>query len=126
MIRRSTKPIARNVRPKAKPTGKRRVSVTRCPKYLAWLKGRRCVACYQEVRGEAPITVASWIIDAAHGPVNGGSSKGPDDGAISLCRFHHQEQHLMGWTAFQVMYGFSRATEAKAHYTAYLLTRENS
>ena len=59
--KRSSKPIPRNVRPKAKRAGKRRVSVTRCPKYLAWLKGCRCMACYQEVRGKAPITVASGL-----------------------------------------------------------------
>ena len=128
MIRRSspkssTKPIARNVRPKAKRTGKRRVGVLRCPKYLAWLKGRRCVACYQEVRGEAPITVASWIIDAAHGPVNGMGSKGPDDGAISLCRAHHDEMERMRWPAFEGRYGFSREAEARRLWDAWLAMR---
>ena len=118
---RQRKPISRNIRPKAKRAGKRRVSVTRCPKYLAWLKGCRCMACYQEVRGKAPITVASWIIDPAHGPVNGRGSKGPDNEAIPLCRHHHDEQHRIGWPAFCVKYGFDRAREAAAHYVSYLI-----
>lgn len=62
-------------------------------------------------------------IDPAHGPVNGGSSKGPDDGAIPLCRYHHEEMERLRWPKFEAKYGFSRATEAKAHYAAYLLTR---
>ena len=43
--------------------------------------------------------------DPAHGPVNGSRSKGGDDGAISLCRFHHQESHQIGQKAFCEKYG---------------------
>ena len=63
-------------------------------------------------------------IDPAHGPVNGRSSKGPDNEAIPLCSHHHEEQHRVGWPAFEAKYGFSREKEAAAHYAAYLLVRE--
>ena len=79
------------------------------------------MACYQEVRGKKPITVASWIIDPAHGPVNGRGSKGPDNEAIPLCRHHHDEQHRVGWPAFEAKYGFSRAEQAKVFWTGYLI-----
>jgi hypothetical protein len=59
--------------------------------------------------------------DPAHGPVNGASSKGPDSGCIPLCRGfglmnHHDEQHAIGWPAFQVKYDLDRAREAAAHW----------
>ena len=62
------------------------------------------------------------ISDPAHGPVNGRGSKGPDNEAIPLCRYHHEEQHRLGWPAFESKYGFSREKEAAAHYAAFLLT----
>lgn len=62
-------------------------------------------------------------VDPAHGPVNGMSSKGADSGAIPLGRGHHDEQHAIGWDAFEAKYGFSRETEAKVHYRAYELAR---
>lgn len=51
------------------------------------------------------------------------SSKGADSGAIPLGRGHHDEQHAIGWDAFEAKYGFSRETEAKVHYRAYELAR---
>ena len=69
------------------------------------------------------LTPHSTVVDPAHGPINGGASKGPDDEAIPLCRYHHEEMERLRWPKFEAKYGFSRATEAKAHYAAYLLTR---
>ena len=105
---------------------KRRELVFRDRKYLDWLRDEcRCVVCvilkmcYRDRRCAS----GSMPIDPAHGPENGRGSKGPDNEAISLCRFHHIEQHQIGWNLFEAKYGFSRAAEAKAHYAAYLLTR---
>lgn len=111
------KPIKRNVRPKAKRTGKpRRVSVLRCRPYLDWLQERRCVACILKPRGFAERA----FVDPAHGPVNGRSSKGADNEAIPLCRHHHDEQHRIGWPAFASKYGIDRAQIAAEHYARYL------
>lgn len=128
MIRR-TGPISRLTPPKKRRSKPRRVGVERNPGYLAWLRERFCVACVA-LRGEAtrweklpkPVPVCS---DPAHGPVNGMRSKGPDSGAIPLCRHHHIEQHQIGWPAFQAKYGFSREKEAAAHLALYLIVRDS-
>ena len=107
-------------RKRAKP---RRVSALRDRQYLDWLKDRWCVACIAG-RDHAPSRAGGFVCDPAHGPVNGRGSKGPDNEAIPLCRHHHDEQHRVGWSAFEERYGFSREKEAATHYAAYLLVRE--
>ena len=84
--------------------------------YLQFLRSYgRCVACVCNFR------YSPMGCDPAHGPANGMGSKGPDDGAIPLCRSHHAEQHAMAkWPKFEANYGFSRAKEAKIWYSAYL------
>lgn len=130
---RSTKQIARNVRPKAKRSKPRRVSVFRCRPYLDWLRDQKCVACLVFIRGSAREHPGGLNCerdykgifepcDPAHGPINGASSKGPDNEAIPLCRHHHMEQHQIGWPAFEVKYGIDRAKEAVVRYAAYLIT----
>lgn len=63
--------------------------------------------------------------DPAHGPVNGMSSKGPDDGCIPLGRVHHEEQTRMGWPAFEKKYRFRREERAKVWFTLYLTWKGN-
>ena len=92
----------------------RRVSVLRDRGYLDWLRDCECV-----IRIGGP---SLHMSDPAHGPVNGRGSKGPDNEAIPLCRNHHEEQHRLGWPAFEKKYGFSREREAAAHWAAYSLT----
>jgi hypothetical protein len=114
-IKRSPLP-ARTSGPPRKRAKPRRVSVLRDRGYLNWLRYEaRCVVC------------KNWCFccdscEPAHGPVNGRGSKGPDNEAIPLCRYHHEEQHRLGWPAFESKYGFSREKEAAAHYAAFLLT----
>lgn len=92
----------------------------RNPKYITWLADRLCVACTCEVRIAAKFGDGrrsshdqfSYPSDPCHGPVNGTSSKGPDAGAIPMCRRHHDEQHSVGWRMFERVYEFSRAGEA--------------
>ena|ERR1700761_2340245 len=104
MIR--SKPIPKK---RSKP---RRVSVVRDQGYLDWLKLQRCSICGW---------MQPWVvIDPAHGPVNGISSKGGDDGAIPLCRSHHREQHSIGWPAFEKKYGIDRGSVAAARYAHYI------
>lgn len=83
----------------------RRVSVARDPGYLAFLRSEgRCSPCLQDhttARQHA-------VIDPAHGPVNGLSSKGSDLEAIPLCRIHHSEQTAVGWREFCRRYGLHR------------------
>lgn len=108
----------------------------RCRAYLDWISAEcRCMACaymncWADVRSErlahSPFRVGGRKIDPAHGPVNGGSSKGPDDGAIPLCRHHHDQQHALGWPAFEAKYGFSREKEAAAHFAAFQLLHEGN
>lgn len=94
--------------------------------YLKWLKTRRCVACdfAPNLRRYSDMPEMD-IIDPAHGPVNGMGSKGPDNSAISLCRYHHTQQHSLGWPEFELKYGFSREEQAKLAYAAYLKEHGN-
>ncbi len=127
MIRRSplpprTKPIARGKRPRTKRPGPaRRVSVLRDRKYLDWISGLMCVVCVLlDIRGIAiGFDPFRQVIDPAHGPVNGMGSKGPDDGAIPLCRHHHDEQHEIRWPAFEMKYSIDRAAIAAEHYARF-------
>ena len=121
VIRRSTKPIARNVRPKPRRATPRRVSVDRNPAYLDFLR------TYAKCSVSHPVhrTVSLGRCDPAHGPVNGMGSKGPDSGAIPLCRLHHEEQHRLGWPAFEAKYGIDREKEAAAFHALYLIWRES-
>jgi len=59
--------------------------------------------------------------DPAHGPSAAMRVKGPDDGAIPLCRHHHIEQHQIGWTLFEEKYQINREKEACTHYVAFLI-----
>ena len=115
-LKRGPAPVRRTAVRKKRATS-RRVSVLRDPEYLAFLRERSCVAC-------CILTRLATRIDAAHGPVNGRGSKGPDDQAIPLCRRHHQLQHAMGWPRFEKEYGFSREQAAAAHWTAFQLTKD--
>jgi hypothetical protein len=83
-----------------------------------------CVSVVDAAHGSGVVIGAEWggVIDPAHGPVNGRGSKGLDCEAISLCRFHHSEQHKIGWIEFEKKYGFYRAKEASAFYAAYLIS----
>ena len=106
----------------------------RDPGYLRFLREEgRCVACrFWLVRYGAPgagtgyptARTCSCACDLAHGPVNGKSSKGPDNEAIPLCRAHHDEQHRLGWPAFEAHYGFSWEREAAVWWAAWLIWRE--
>lgn len=108
-LQRSRKPIPRK---KAKA---RRVSVFRDPAYLKFLRDEcACVVCHD----------TRLRCDAAHGPVNGMGSKGPDNEAVPLCRRHHQEQHQIGWLPFLHLYQVNWIWEAAAHYERYLTCKE--
>ena len=116
---RQRQPINRTAMKRSAPPRKRakprKVLVLRDCGYLDYLKTMPC-------------TINGWFcwmrVDPAHGPVNGMRSKGGDDGAISLCRFHHEEQHRIGWPAFEAKYGFSREVEAKVFWAAYQVWKE--
>jgi hypothetical protein len=106
-------------RPRAKRPGPpRRVSVLRNREYLDWLKERKCVACLR-----AGTLCENPVMDPAHGPSAGARVKGPDNEAIPLCRYHHREQHNIGWPDFEARYRFSREKEAAAHYAVWLLVK---
>jgi hypothetical protein len=85
----------------------------RNPGYLAFLHERRCIVC-----GRTPC-------DPCHGPVNGVRSKGADSGAVPMCREHHNEQTSIGWPKFAELRGVDREREATAHWSLYLIWREN-
>jgi hypothetical protein len=135
MIRRRT-PLKRSAAPerrspvKKKRAAPRRVSVLRDREYLDWLRDRGCVACerairrFGDLRVDKDTRIFAELSDPAHYRVNGRGSKGPDNEAISLCRHHHDEQHQIGWPAFEAKYGFSREKEAAAHWAAFQLTKE--
>jgi hypothetical protein len=110
-------PLARKTRLKQRTPvkakrSKPRRGPMRAPGYLAWLRDRKCVVC-------------GWVymsgVDAAHGPVNGRGSKGPDNEAVPLCSTHHAEQHRLSWPAFEAKYNIDRKKEAAALYAVYLI-----
>jgi hypothetical protein len=105
-------------RKRSKP---RRVSVDRDPGYLAFLRERKCVACMAKGKRGPGTYYEIHSCDPAHGPVNGMGSKGPDSGAIPLCRAHHEEQHRINWPAFEAKYSIDREKEAMAHHAVYVM-----
>ena len=113
-IKPSSKPIARTGRTKPRREKPRRVSVDRDRDYLDWLKEHGCLVGNQVHR-----IASRGHIDPAHGPVNGMGSKGADSEAIPLCRDHHEEQHRIGWPAFEEQHRFSREAEAGKHYARF-------
>ncbi len=111
---------------KAKRAKPRRVSVMRDRDYLNWLRDQRCVVTK---KCGYPIAVTMrphlhWkttIVDPAHGPPAGRGMKGPDNEAIPLTRYYHDEQTKLGWAAFEAKYGIDREKEAAAHWALYKL-----
>lgn len=114
-ITKSTKP------PKKRRTKPRRVSVVRDKDFLDYLKTQACEACkvLKMIYRDRLFGSGGICIDPAHGPVNGMGSKGGDDGAISLCRVHHDEQHTLTWPVFEAKYGIDRAAIAAEHYARF-------
>ena len=90
----------------------------RDPAFLAYLRTQPCDAC--KAIDYPDRLRPCGIVQAAHGPVNGMSSKGPDVEAIALGEGHHREQHEIGWPAFEAKYKFNRAQVAARHYLNYL------
>lgn len=132
-LKRSTKPIARRKRVKAKRATPRRGPL-RDPGYRAFLREEgKCVACALHcIRHGYANGCTSCVpyslgrCDPAHGPVNGMRSKGPDNEAVPMCREHHVYQTEIGWPKFEAMYGLSRAREAALWYAAYLIWKEHT
>ncbi|WP_448193001.1 DUF968 domain-containing protein [Azospirillum sp. sgz301742] len=80
----------------------------RCPGHLAFVRGHACCVTGPECDGP---------IEAAH--VRRGSGVGmgrkPDDNrAISLCRWHHQQQHAVGEAQFERLHGIDLEALAQA------------
>src|SRR5690348_15944137 len=109
MIRRS-KPLKRatSVRP-VRSGGPRRApkgvepEKWRNASYRTWLRANgKCEACLRMlIPPFPPWDVFHRCVEFCHGPVNGTGSKGPDAGAVPLCRVHHREQHEIGWPEFE-------------------------
>jgi hypothetical protein len=115
---------ARRTPIKAKRSKPRRTTVLRDREYLDWLTCAVCEACVAQsaVSDMKPGWSRVWC-DPAHGPSSGTGVKGPDSGAIPLCREHHTEQHQIGWKAFQSKWKLSRAKIARELYSSYLIEK---
>lgn len=79
-------------------------------RYLAFLRRQTCFVRYY----------CAGPTEAAHGPVNGMRSKGPDNEAIPPCTRHHREQHVVGIRAFQSARNFDWKATAARYYEQYL------
>lgn len=128
-LKRSSKPIAKRKRPNRKRLKPRRVMVDRNASYLFWLRENCvCIACVKLFQmGANP--GGEWcqrIVDPAHTSNNGGGSKGPDSGAVPLCRFHHRQQHSIGMREFEARYGLDLKADAAAHFELFKKWQENS
>jgi hypothetical protein len=93
------------------PRRKPRRGPARVPAYLAWLRTQSCVL---QTTGRS--TIHAGVVDPCHGPPNGTSQKGPDSGAVPMCRRHHDIQTQMSWRKFELLFGFSREEQAAAHF----------
>lgn len=78
-----------------------------------------CVACQPSWRAKLNLYYPTAYCDPMHGPVNGLSSKGPDNECVPGCRAHHKEQHEIGWPAFEAKYHFDRKAKAAEWWAAY-------
>lgn len=121
-LERSTKPLKRTPIKRSttqvnrrRPGPARRVSVVRDTPYKIDLVSREGCSVGNQIHRIA----SRGKCDPAHGPVNGMSSKGGDDGIITLCRLHHEEQHALTWPVFEAKYGIDRAAIAAEHYARY-------
>lgn len=75
-----------------------RTGPLRCPGHLAFVRRHACCVAGPDCSGP---------IEAAHIRDGSGAGMGqkPDDGCtISLCRWHHQQQHAVGEARFEQMY----------------------
>lgn len=104
----------------------------RNPLYLSFLRTEcRCCVCNALFRRglvDARMVCKDLDFMAAepcHGPVSGFRSKGPDAEALPMCRHHHDEQHRIGWPAFEIKYEFHRDREAEAHFALFLIWKES-
>lgn len=89
-----------NVLPRRLPrVDKRRVPRV-CAAHRRWVRSHHC--CVPECR-RAPIECAH----VRSGTGGGVGLKPSDRWVISLCRFHHQEQHELGETRFEARHGIS-------------------
>ena len=78
-----------------------------CPAHRAWVRRHHCCVpgCL-----ERPIECAH-----VRRRTDGGIALKPSDGwTISLCRFHHAEQHRIGEPAFELRYGIDLLDLASA------------
>lgn len=119
MIRRRT-PLKRSTKPIPRKRAKPRRGPLRDPGYLAFLREEGACAVALGFTGR-------WThgpCEAAHRPVNGMRSKGPDNEAIPLCSEHHREQHQLGWRAFEDKHRINRAGIAAVWYAAYQIWKE--
>jgi hypothetical protein len=68
--------------------------------------------------------VCKWhVCDPVHGPVNGTSSKGPDNETIPLCRVCHEMQTQIGWRRFEIAYHVDRKATAAHWWGIYQMSR---
>ena len=69
-----------------------------CPAHRAWVRKHHC--CVPGCKG--------LPIECAHvrGGTDGGMALKPSDWwVVSLCSYHHREQHLLGESPFELKYG---------------------
>ena len=76
----------------------------RCPPFLKWLRGRDCFLAH---RGRCAGKICAAHFDPWGN--KGIGSKVSDSATLPMCDGpggHHEEQHRIGWPAFQRKYGF--------------------
>lgn len=86
----------------------------RCPRYLQWLRGRRCAL---DGRGGCGGRIEAAHIDYAG--LKGVGSKVEDKNAIPLCSDHHRSQHAVGWPTFEGNFKFNGLIAAQAYWHAW-------
>jgi hypothetical protein len=83
--------------PQRLPPTPRRATMRCCPAHRNWVRKHRC-----SVPG-----CKNLPIECAHvrGGTDGGVGLKPSDRwSVSLCRFHHREQHALGERRFEAIY----------------------
>lgn len=84
------------------------------PQFLQWLRGRDCMIARKH-------DCAGKICAAHFDPFGdkGMGTKVSDKAAMPLCAMAHDEQHRIGWPAFQIKYQFDGFQVVEAYWRAW-------
>ena len=86
----------------------------RAPRYLQWLRGRRC---FLHDKGGCAGKMEAAHVDHAGG--KGIGTKVADKFAVPMCSHHHSESHRIGRNTFEARHRINLLAAAEAYWRAW-------